>query len=242
MNFGNFQLGSISGQKFNDLNGNGIQDAGEPGLAGWTIQLDKDANGTIDATTVTGGSGNYTYTGLTAGTYRIREVGQVGWIQTTVNPADIVIVSGSVVTGVNFGNFQLASISGQTFNDLNGNGILDAGEPGLAGVTIQLDKDANGTVDATTVTGGSGIYNFTGLTAGTYRVREVAPAGNTQTTANPADIVATSGTNATGVNFGNFRADAHTDGDSHIDVHGHFDFDGHPDFDCDADTTTPTST
>ena len=60
------QTGSISGQKFNDLNKNGIQDAGDPGLAGWTIQLDLGANGTVDATTVTGAGGTYTFTGLTA--------------------------------------------------------------------------------------------------------------------------------------------------------------------------------
>jgi len=34
-------LGSISGQKFNDLNGNGVKDAGELGLSGWTIVLTK---------------------------------------------------------------------------------------------------------------------------------------------------------------------------------------------------------
>src|SRR5262249_5715800 len=36
--------GEISGVKFNDLNGNGVRDAGEPGLAGWTIVLDIDSN------------------------------------------------------------------------------------------------------------------------------------------------------------------------------------------------------
>ena len=62
-----------------------------PGLAGWTIQLDKDANGTVDATTATDANGNYSFTGLTAGTYRIREWNQSGWSQTTVNPADVTV-------------------------------------------------------------------------------------------------------------------------------------------------------
>ena len=106
--------GGISGMKFNDINGDGVKDPGDGGLSGWTIQLDKDANGTVDATTVTDANGNYSFTGLTAGTYRIREVNQVGWIQTTVNPADVTVVSGTNSTGNNFGNFQLGAISGRS--------------------------------------------------------------------------------------------------------------------------------
>ena len=60
----------------------------------------------VDATTVTGPGGTYSFTGLTAGTYRIREVGQVGWTQTTVNPGDVTVVSGTNSTGNNFGNYK----------------------------------------------------------------------------------------------------------------------------------------
>jgi protocatechuate 3,4-dioxygenase beta subunit len=204
-NFGNFQLGAISGQKFNDVNGDGIQNGADAGLAGWTIQLDKDANGTVDSTTVTGAGGAYSFTGLVSGTYRIREVGQAGWIQTTVNPGDVTVVSGTNSTGNNFGNFQLGAISGQKFHDLDGDGAKDAGEAGLANWTIQLDKNGDGTVDATTTTNATGNYSFTGLTAGVYRIREVNQPGWIQTTVNPADVTVVSGTNSTGNNFGNKR-------------------------------------
>ena len=53
---------------------------------------------------MTDASGNYSFTGLTAGVYRIREVNQAGWTQTTVNPADVTVVSGTNSTGNNFGN------------------------------------------------------------------------------------------------------------------------------------------
>jgi protocatechuate 3,4-dioxygenase beta subunit len=197
------QPGTIHGQKFNDLNGNGSLDSGEPGLAGWTIQLDTGADGSVDATATTDASGNYSFTGLAPGTYRVREVPQTGWTQTTANPADATVTSGDNVTA-NFGNFQKITIAGQKFNDRNGNGSLDAGEPGLAGWTIQLDNGANGSVDATTTTDASGNYSFTGLGPGTYRVREVQQTGWTQTTANPADVTPTSGTNST-ASFGNFQ-------------------------------------
>ena len=35
--FGNFQLGSITGTVFDDLNQNGVRDAGEAGLEGWQL-------------------------------------------------------------------------------------------------------------------------------------------------------------------------------------------------------------
>jgi SdrD B-like domain/FG-GAP-like repeat len=77
-----------------------------------------------------------------------------------------------------------ASISGVVFNDLGGNGILDLGEPGLAGVMVYLDQDGSGGFNASepsALTNGSGEYAFTGLTAGTYSVGVVPPDGSTVT-------------------------------------------------------------
>jgi hypothetical protein len=105
--------GSISGVVFNDLNDNGALDGGEPGLAGWTVFLDANNNGVPDAGevfTTTDANGAYSFTGLATGlgpfsTYRVREVVQPGWIQTTLNPADITLLAGQDVRNVNFGNF-----------------------------------------------------------------------------------------------------------------------------------------
>jgi len=210
INIGNFQNVTISGMKFNDVNGNGVKDAGDTGLQGWTIYLDANNDSTLntgEVSTQTDGSGNYSFTGLTPGTYRVREVQQSGWTRTTANPSAIVAQSGTSVSNVNFGNFQLVSISGMKFNDVNGNGVKDAGDAGLQGWTIYLDANGNDTLntgETTVTTDVNGNYSFTNLTAGTYRVREVQQSGWTRTTANPAVITTTSGTNTTGVNFGNF--------------------------------------
>src|SRR3989442_9921223 len=86
--FGNFQRGTKSGVKFNDLNGNGIKDGGEPGLSGWTILAYTDGNGdgTLSATeavavpaatAITDVTGAYTLT-LNPGTYVVCEVRQMG--------------------------------------------------------------------------------------------------------------------------------------------------------------------
>ena len=52
----------FAGMKFEDLNGNGAKDSGEPGLEGWTIKLKKD--GTEVASTQTAADGAYSFTGI----------------------------------------------------------------------------------------------------------------------------------------------------------------------------------
>ena len=47
----------------------------------------------------------------------------VGFTQTTINPPAIALTPGENDTGVDFGNFQLISISGTKFQDTNGNGV-----------------------------------------------------------------------------------------------------------------------
>jgi hypothetical protein len=97
------RTGSISGMKYNDLNKNGKHDANEPGLANWVIQL---KNGTTTVSTTTDANGNYTFSNVAPGTYKVREVHQNGWKRMSVNPKAIVITAGSVVTDVTFGNAQ----------------------------------------------------------------------------------------------------------------------------------------
>jgi serine-aspartate repeat-containing protein C/D/E len=101
-NFGNFKLGTISGMKFEDKNGNGKKDKDELGLAGWTIKLKKSDGATI--TTITGSDGKYLFTGLSAGRYEVTEVQKTGWQQMTHNPDSITVKSGTASGGNDFGN------------------------------------------------------------------------------------------------------------------------------------------
>ena len=142
VDFGNWQPGpgSIHGLKWHDANGNGRRDGGEPGLAGWTILLrGKD---TLSQTT-TGPDGRYWFMGLDPGEYQLREAPKDDWVQTfPMNNAghSVFLEQGETIEGVDFGNWDPlpAEIHGLKFDDRNGNGRKDAGEPGLSGWTIVL--------------------------------------------------------------------------------------------------------
>ncbi len=80
----NDRRGSITGTKFYDRNADGIRQASEVGLAGWTIFADLDDDEVLDADeprAVTDASGHYDLR-VVAGEYVIREVPQNGWVQT----------------------------------------------------------------------------------------------------------------------------------------------------------------
>ena len=69
-----------------------------------------------------------------------------------------------------------AALGDFVWHDLNKNGIQDAGEPGIAGVTVKLFDCASNQL-ATTTTSASGLYLFNNLTAGGYSVQFVLPSG-----------------------------------------------------------------
>ena len=68
------------------------------------------------------------------------------------------------------------SIGDFVWNDSNGNGIQDAGEPGVPGVTVKL-RDCASVVLATTITDANGLYQFSNLLPDDYLIEFVAPAG-----------------------------------------------------------------
>jgi SdrD B-like domain/Prealbumin-like fold domain len=220
--------GEIKGMKFEDMNGNGIKDVGDTGLSGWTIFLDADGDGNLDGgeeATNTAADGSYSFTELSVGTYKVREVQQVGWSQTTLNPSDVVLENGEVVNDINFGNFKHVSITGKKFRDLDGDGVArEANEPYLEEWTIRLYETSNNpwTLIDTKVTDETGSYSFTNLPKGSYKVCEVLQLGwiqtfpdiaNNNTSPNTTEEgqkcvtknVTTSGSNPTAANIGNYQ-------------------------------------
>ena len=182
--FGQYKLTSISGTVFNDTNSNGVQNAGESGLANWKVWLDLNENGVLDAnepTATTSSSGAYTFANVPPSVYQVREVLQFGYTKTLpASYATANVTPGTSITNANFGVLKVAVIGGVVFDDANHNGHDDSTENNLSGRTVYLDLNNNVKIDPgepQTVTGSLGIWSFSGLNAGTYSVREITPNG-----------------------------------------------------------------
>ncbi len=93
-----------------------------------------------------------------------------------------------------------ASISGYVFNDANGNGVLDVGEAGVAGVGISIA----GPVTRGTSSGSpDGYYVFTSVPDGIYTIQAFwTPAGYTATSADTLIAAVTGGVGVENRNFG----------------------------------------
>jgi hypothetical protein len=215
--FGNFNvasLGSIQGTVWNDVNADGIRAASDVGMSGWTVFLDLDLNGTLGAgepSTVTDAGGNYTFPSVVVGNYRVTEILQPGWNLSPGHPiSQNITVVNEGLARTDFANFTptLGAISGQVFNDLNGDGSISAGEPGLSGWTVFLDQNGDGIAnpeEPSAVTDASGVYTISSVPVGSNVVREVAPVGWSATAPGTGMqlVNVLNGTTVNGINFGN---------------------------------------
>ena len=93
--------------------------------------------------------------------------------------------AGQSLTGIDFADvYRRNEIHGVKFNDLDVDGVRDAGEPGIAGTTVFIDSDRDDVLDAgepVTVTHDDGSYVFLDLSSGAYVVREVVEPGHHRT-------------------------------------------------------------
>ena len=154
---------------------NGIQDAGEAGLAGVTVAL-YSADGTFLAQTATGADGAYIFENLEPGDYYLVFTAPVEYAPTLqrqgADPAadsDADPVSGrttmfSLAAGENDGSWDAGfyrklpqgAIAGHKFWDLDADGIWDANEPGRGGVRIAIRDLSGVAVFRTTTTDAPG--------------------------------------------------------------------------------------
>ncbi|MFT3679693.1 MAG: SdrD B-like domain-containing protein [Ferruginibacter sp.] len=87
---------------------------------------------------------------------------------------------------INTGCSTTSTIGDKVWQDNDGDGIQDAGEPGIANVTVTL-FDAFGNTVATTVTNTSGVYQFGSIAAGNYYIQFSLPASYEFTVSNGTD-------------------------------------------------------
>lgn len=147
----------LSGVVFNDANGNGIQDAGEPGIGGIYVQV-------AGQWILTDPNGLY-FIYAADGIWTIDVYVTSNWTQTfPVSPTSyaVTVAGGSNISNINFGlQSNQTTITGVVFNDANSNGIQDAGETGVSNTWVMVGwywaiTDVNGVY---TVTVPVGVYN-----------------------------------------------------------------------------------
>ncbi len=114
---------SIKGRVYDDANANGSPDEGEGGVAGVTVRLiSLSAGSTVEL--VSAADGTYAFGSLEPGTYQVRQVLLPGYVQTTPDPADIDLIMGQAVGGVDFGVVQSADLGVTMTADVNDKTII----------------------------------------------------------------------------------------------------------------------
>lgn len=196
---------SIAGVVYEDLNNNGVQDAGENGIANAEVKLTGvDAYGNdVEITVTTNANGEYLFdrqnpagsdhsylNSANADGYTITQVLPTGYFDGKDQVGNAALGGGSHTqdttelttdlisgiklgrdedaTGYLFGEVQGATLSGHVCVDSNGNGICEAGEPGIAGVEITLSgttSEGQNVCDVlpscTVITDANGEYSLT---------------------------------------------------------------------------------
>jgi protocatechuate 3,4-dioxygenase beta subunit len=183
----------LTGNVYHDRSNDGSFDRStEEGIAGVTVKL-LDGNGNdTGQRAVTNGAGFYKFNNLAAGKYAVMEVHPAGWLDGIDTPGNlggvadasppgdmigmIMINWGETGEEYNFGELLPGSIRGQVVVSTDPDCDPDDGEPGIAGVRVDL-LDKNGALLDFTLTDANGEYEFTGLRPGEYQVREHQPDG-----------------------------------------------------------------
>ncbi|UAR92826.1 carboxypeptidase regulatory-like domain-containing protein [Staphylococcus pseudintermedius] len=195
-----FNLGD---KVWEDLNKDGIQNENEPGIKGVKVTLTKEDGSTVETTTDE--NGNYKFTELPNGKYKVVFETLEGYEATKVNVGDTALDSDGQTVEVVIDNKDDMSIDSgfhkpeeveppkeERFNlgdkvweDLNKDGIQNENEPGIKGVKVTLTKEDGSTVETTTDENGN--YKFTELPNGKYKVVFETPEGYEPTKVNVGD-------------------------------------------------------
>ncbi|MCW1885552.1 carboxypeptidase regulatory-like domain-containing protein [Luteolibacter flavescens] len=225
-NDGYYIATSVTGTIYLDRNNNGTRDNGEPGLADVTVQVTASNNSV--RTVVTDANGVWVASvppGTT--TSVVQETSPIftaGYVRTQgTGTGTVSAVNGSPTSVPINGYYFPATITGHLFNDLNGNGIEDSGEPGLGGVTIiitdslgvvrTVETDVNGNWTASVPPGQT--------TVDIDNSDPQIPSGATQTAGNdPVTVTAVAGVSTPSGSTAGFYKSATVTGHLYLDTNG----------------------
>ncbi|MDW3218577.1 MAG: SdrD B-like domain-containing protein [Acidimicrobiales bacterium] len=198
---------SIGDRVWHDIDGDGVQDADEPGVGEVEVDL-LDADEVVVTRATTDDAGAFIFDGLGPGRYQLAVHVPDGW---DVSPADrgaddtvdsdvsgegqtplTTLDPGEDDTSWAAGLLQPASLGGRVWLDADADGIRTDDESDIDGVVVRL-VDADGEVIASATTDQGGAYVFDGLAPGRYRVEPVTPTGMQVSSGRTAPLVLRSG-------------------------------------------------
>ena len=147
-----------------------------------------DGNGNIVASDKTSVKGVYELTGIAPGEYHLTVQAVKGYAFTRLGEGNVVLnktggegysepVTVGIadrITGMDIGMIKPGTVEGDVFADLNDNGIRDAGENGLPGVTVRLVSEEGEEAFRAEI-GEDGHYLFDAVMPGRYYVEYVMP-------------------------------------------------------------------
>jgi hypothetical protein len=183
--FGPSSAATVGDRVWNDSNANGIQDIGELGIAGATVEL-FSGDGAGVASVSTNATGHYSIPVLTGASAFLHFVNPVGLLTThqdrgandeldsdvdRVTSRSPTFTTGAAGTANNSSDagFSLpGTVRGVAFFDRSGDGVRNGGEEALDGFEVFLEVDGN--VVSSGYTDPAGSYSFTNLLGDTYRL------------------------------------------------------------------------
>lgn len=188
---------------WDDLDKDGIQDPGEPGLAGVIVQLWNSTRTQLISQMISGPDGKYEVFAPRSGDYYLRAVlpsandqfspkhqGIDEQKDSDINPSGDLIGFSDLIRlppaliytseyDVGITVFRPVNLGDRVWHDQNYNGIQDTNENGVLGILVQLWDSTTTHRFASTTTGFNGSYQLTAPSPGDYRIRFVPEAGST---------------------------------------------------------------
>lgn len=190
INAGMLPSSTLTGMFFDDLNDNGLMDAGEAGFTDGRVRL-LSGDGELDLTETVAADGTYFFDGVMPGdytlTYLLPENATMARVVANGNTLEaqglenvlggLRFESGKSYTAPLTGAVTLGTFSGYAYHDANGNGLRDEGEDVLSGVEITLKPSGSGLDTATVATGADGRFSVTNLRPSAYTLSLTLPEG-----------------------------------------------------------------
>ncbi len=170
--FGFFKLGRIAGVVFDDLNGNGAQDAGEAGIVGATVYVDANDNGQADpgeTTVATSAGGAWQLEQLMPRNLKVAEAPPAGWQRTGAGSHTVTVTSGLDAGQLDFGRFDRPPLAVDDSTQavanqaITGNVLDNDSDPGRPDKSLLVVSviDGHGPAHGTLELGADGQFSYT---------------------------------------------------------------------------------